>query len=90
MSASSLGLELIMRELVMGDIRGSGDTSARAHKALIIAVVTRGIYISASRMMPSLLMVERGHHGQHQEDEADDVAQEVILIVIDFRKEEVV
>ena len=58
MSASSLGLELIMRELAMGDIRGSGDTSARAHKALIIAVVTRGIYISASRMMPSLLMVE--------------------------------
>ena len=40
MSASSLGLELIMWELVMGDIRGSGDTSARAHKALIIAVVT--------------------------------------------------
>ena len=40
MSASSLGLELIMRELTMGDIRGSGDTSARAHTALIISVVT--------------------------------------------------
>ena len=40
MSASSRGLELIMRELTMGDILGRGDTSARAHTALIIAVVT--------------------------------------------------
>ena len=39
-SASSLVLELIMRELAMGDIRGSGDTSARAHTALIITEVT--------------------------------------------------
>ena len=38
MSASSRGLELIMRELTMGDILGRGDTSARAHTALIIAV----------------------------------------------------
>ena len=40
MSASSRGLELIMRELVTGDILGRGDTSARAHTALIITVVT--------------------------------------------------
>ena len=31
-----------------------------------------------------------GYHGQGQEDEADDVAQEIILIVIDVRKEEVI
>jgi len=29
----------------------------------------------------------RGHHGHRQEDEADDVTQEVVLIMINVRKE---